>query len=237
MQPLRGDLRDRADDRGRRGHRHPRQRRATRCPAATSAPRACRWPTCTTDPDRLRRPIRRVGAGAEATWEEIGWDEALDLVADRLAATVDEHGPNAVGVYLGNPNVHSLGFATHGVPFVKSLRTRNRFSATLGRPDPAPVRGVAAVRPPAAAAGPGHRPDVVLPGPRRQPDGVQRLADDRAGLPAAGPRPQGARRPDGRARPAAHRDGQGRDRAPLRPAGLRRRRAAGDAARPASTRA
>jgi anaerobic selenocysteine-containing dehydrogenase len=83
-----------------------------------------------TDPDRLRRPLRRVGEGAAATWEEMGWDEALDLVADRLAATAEAHGPDAVGVYLGNPNAHSVGFATHGVPFVKSLRTRNRFSAS-----------------------------------------------------------------------------------------------------------
>jgi anaerobic selenocysteine-containing dehydrogenase len=82
------------------------------------------------DPDRLRRPIRRVGDGPDATWEEIGWDEALDLVADRLVAVAAEHGPDAVGVYLGNPNAHSVGFATHGVPFVKSLRTRNRFSAS-----------------------------------------------------------------------------------------------------------
>ena len=83
-----------------------------------------------TDPDRLRRPIRRIGAGDDARWEEIGWDEAYDLVADRLAATIQEHGADAVGVYLGNPNVHSVGFATHGVPFVKALRTRNRFSAS-----------------------------------------------------------------------------------------------------------
>jgi len=82
------------------------------------------------DPDRLRRPIRRVGDGPGATWEEMGWDEALDLVADRLVAVAAEHGPDAVGVYLGNPNAHSVGFATHGVPFVKSLRTRNRFSAS-----------------------------------------------------------------------------------------------------------
>jgi anaerobic selenocysteine-containing dehydrogenase len=82
------------------------------------------------DPDRLRRPLRRVGRGADAAWEELGWDEALDLVADRLSAVIREHGANAVGVYLGNPNVHSLGFSTHGVPFVKSLRTRNKFSAT-----------------------------------------------------------------------------------------------------------
>jgi anaerobic selenocysteine-containing dehydrogenase len=82
------------------------------------------------DPDRLRRPLRRVGEGDDAMWQEMDWDEAFDLVADRLAATITEHGADAVGVYLGNPNAHSVGFATHGVPFVKSLRTRNRFSAS-----------------------------------------------------------------------------------------------------------
>ncbi len=83
-----------------------------------------------TDPDRLRRPVKRVGEGVDAEWVEIGWDEALDLVADRLAETIDKHGRNAVGVYLGNPSAHSLGSATHGIAMVKSLRTRNRFSAS-----------------------------------------------------------------------------------------------------------
>ena len=78
------------------------------------------------DPDRLRRPVRRRGDD----WEEIGWDEALDLVADGLADALNRHGRNAVGVYLGNPNAHALGSATHAVPFVKSLRTHNRFSAS-----------------------------------------------------------------------------------------------------------
>ena len=79
------------------------------------------------DPDRLRRPVRRRG---DDDWEEIGWDEALDLVADGLADALNRHGRDAVGVYLGNPNAHALGSATHAVPFVKSLRTRNRFSAS-----------------------------------------------------------------------------------------------------------
>ena len=34
------------------------------------------------DPDRLRRPLRRVGDG----WEEIDWEAALDLAAEKLQA-------------------------------------------------------------------------------------------------------------------------------------------------------
>lgn len=80
------------------------------------------------DPDRLRRPIRRDRRTGE--WTEIGWDEALDLTAETIARTINEHGPDALGIYLGNPNAHSLGSATHGVALAKSLRTRNRFSAS-----------------------------------------------------------------------------------------------------------
>ena len=79
-----------------------------------------------TDPDRLRRPVRRDGD----EWVEIGWDEAFDLVADGLAQAVNQHGRDAIGVYLGNPNIHSLGSMTHGLGLVKTLRTRNKFSAT-----------------------------------------------------------------------------------------------------------
>lgn len=82
------------------------------------------------DPDRLRRPVRRVGEGPGARWEEIGWDEAFDLVADRLARIVEEHGDDALAIYLGNPNAHSLGAMTHGTAMFKSFRTRNRYSAT-----------------------------------------------------------------------------------------------------------
>ncbi|HVV86160.1 MAG TPA: molybdopterin-dependent oxidoreductase [Kofleriaceae bacterium] len=79
------------------------------------------------DPDRLRRPIARDGAG----WRELDWDEALDLVGDRLRAIRDEHGPDAIGVYQGNPTAHNLGLMTHGqLLFRRALRTRNSYSAT-----------------------------------------------------------------------------------------------------------
>jgi anaerobic selenocysteine-containing dehydrogenase len=78
------------------------------------------------DPDRLRTPVRRVGE----RWEPIGWDEANDLVASRLHEVQAAHGPNALAAYLGNPNVHSLGYLTHGVSFVRALGTRSVYSAT-----------------------------------------------------------------------------------------------------------
>jgi len=79
-----------------------------------------------TDPDRLRRPVRRTAQG----FVEIGWDEALDLVADRLSGIAQEHGREAVGLYLGNPNVHSLGSSTHLTGLIKAIASRNRYSAT-----------------------------------------------------------------------------------------------------------
>jgi len=82
------------------------------------------------DPDRLRRPIRRVGSGPDARWQEISWDEAFDAVADGLASAINAHGKDAVGIYLGNPNAHSLGSLTHGIAMIQSFRTRNKFSAT-----------------------------------------------------------------------------------------------------------
>jgi anaerobic selenocysteine-containing dehydrogenase len=79
------------------------------------------------DPDRLRRPVRRTADGA---WREVSWDEAIAFAASRLAAVQREHGDDAVAVYQGNPNVHSLGALTHNPTLVRLLRTRNRFSAT-----------------------------------------------------------------------------------------------------------
>ncbi len=78
------------------------------------------------DPDRLTTPVRRTPDG----WQEIGWDAAYDLVVSSLTGIQREHGRNAVGVYLGNPNVHSLGALTHLPTMLRQLRTRNRFSAT-----------------------------------------------------------------------------------------------------------
>ena len=78
------------------------------------------------DPDRLRYPVRRNGD----QWESIGWEQAFSEVAERLAGIQKTHGRNAVGLYLGNPNVHNHGALLANSIFTGALRTQNRFSAT-----------------------------------------------------------------------------------------------------------
>ncbi|OUS28882.1 dehydrogenase [Gammaproteobacteria bacterium 45_16_T64] len=78
------------------------------------------------DPDRLRHPVKRVGE----SWEQISWDEALDLVANNLVSTHQNHGANAVGAYFGNPSIHNWGMITHAPNLFKMLKTKSRFSAT-----------------------------------------------------------------------------------------------------------
>jgi len=78
------------------------------------------------DPDRLRRPlVRRNGKHVEVTWEE-----AFAEVTRRLTALVAPHGPEAVAVYIGNPNAHNFANTLAIRPLVRALRTRNIYSAS-----------------------------------------------------------------------------------------------------------
>lgn len=47
-------------------------------------------------PDRLTRPLKRVGARGENRWEPISWDEAYALIETRMRDIRDRHGPESV---------------------------------------------------------------------------------------------------------------------------------------------
>lgn len=79
-----------------------------------------------TDPDRLRTPVRRRPDGG---WDQIGWAEAIDEVAERLCAIVDRDGPDAVTMYLGNPITHGWAPVILIPQLLSALGVRSRYSA------------------------------------------------------------------------------------------------------------
>lgn len=78
------------------------------------------------DPDRLRAPLVRKNGELQET----SWEEAFEVVAARIRPLIEEHGPNAVGVLLGNPNVHTMAGALYPPVLLSLLRTRNLFTAS-----------------------------------------------------------------------------------------------------------
>jgi len=52
-------------------------------------------------PDRLRHPLKRVGERGEGKWEEISWDEAFDLIEEKLGKIRDDFGPESVVFSMG----------------------------------------------------------------------------------------------------------------------------------------
>jgi anaerobic selenocysteine-containing dehydrogenase len=78
------------------------------------------------DPDRLRTPQLRTSTGHH----DATWDDAFAEIDRRLMPIIAEHGSNAVGVYLGNPNAHNLSGLFWLRPFLRALGSRNIFSAS-----------------------------------------------------------------------------------------------------------
>ncbi len=55
------------------------------------------------DPERILYPMRRAGRRGEEKWERITWDEALDAIAARLRAALQEGRHNEIMYHVGRP--------------------------------------------------------------------------------------------------------------------------------------
>lgn len=75
-------------------------------------------------PRRILNPMRRVGDG----YVEATWNEAITDIAARMNAAIEAGGPDAVGVYYGNP----AGFSSSNVIFMNgwldAIGTQNRYA-------------------------------------------------------------------------------------------------------------
>ncbi|WP_406268772.1 molybdopterin-dependent oxidoreductase [Nocardia sp. NBC_00881] len=80
------------------------------------------------DPDRVTEPLIRDRA--LGTWRTASWTEAFDLIAERFPSIVAEHGNHSAGVYLGNPNAHTVAGGLYVPILLRALGTRNIYSAS-----------------------------------------------------------------------------------------------------------
>ena len=81
----------------------------------------------TYDPDRVLRPLKRVGAPGE--FVEVGWDEALGDIGRRLKAILDADGPDAIAAYFGNPGAFSTDTFMGVQWFLARLGSRKFYTA------------------------------------------------------------------------------------------------------------
>ena len=74
-------------------------------------------------PRRILNPMRRVGD----SYVEATWDEAIGDIAARMNALIEADGPDAIGVYYGNP----AGFSSSNIIFMNgwldAIGTHSRY--------------------------------------------------------------------------------------------------------------
>lgn len=80
------------------------------------------------DPDRLTAPMIRDRA--TDSWRTASWDEAFEVIRERLPQVSASSGNSAVGLYLGNPNAHTVAGALYVPLLIRALGSRSLFSAS-----------------------------------------------------------------------------------------------------------
>jgi hypothetical protein len=89
-------------------------------------PKVVAMPDLHENPDRLSRPLVREGSG----FRETSWEDALIRAARGLRRVRREHGKDVLAIHQGNPTAHNLGLMTVGQVLLRTLGTKNVFSAS-----------------------------------------------------------------------------------------------------------
>jgi thiosulfate reductase/polysulfide reductase chain A len=105
------------------------------------------------DPDRIRAPLVRRANRGDEEWTEVTWDEALNVVAERLERIKAEHGPEAVAMFshgiggtflkhtlraFGTPNIAAPSYAQCRGP--REVGFNLTFGEDVGSPERTDIR-------------------------------------------------------------------------------------------------
>lgn len=75
--------------------------------------------------ERLQYPLKREGKRGEGKWKRISWDEALNIVAEKLKEIKEKYGPEHVAILLDEPKGLEFAFAQR---FATAYGTPNVFT-------------------------------------------------------------------------------------------------------------
>jgi len=105
------------------------------------------------DEDRLKTPLIRENKGGESTFREASWEEALDLVAEKMKDISEKYGPESFALLKhGSPGKHfehlmrAYGSDTVGEPAYAQCRGPREtgfattFGSWIGSPEPTDIR-------------------------------------------------------------------------------------------------
>ncbi|MCM0082135.1 molybdopterin-dependent oxidoreductase [Geomonas sp. Red32] len=82
------------------------------------------------DPNRLKTPLINVGARGEGKYRKASWDEALNVVAEKMTKIKEKYGPESMALFThGTPTDHFL-------PLIQAYGSQN-----VGMPSFAQCRG------------------------------------------------------------------------------------------------
>lgn len=77
-------------------------------------------------PDRLKHPLKRVGARGEGKWQQVSWDEALGIIADQMTKAKEKYGVESIVFLRGSAKGMQDGLFTRfanavGTPNITSM--------------------------------------------------------------------------------------------------------------------
>ncbi|HEY2937969.1 MAG TPA: molybdopterin-dependent oxidoreductase [Gaiellaceae bacterium] len=107
-------------------------------PLGIVCPRGTRAAEIVYSPDRLLYPQRRIGERGEGRFERISWDDAFELMTERLTTIAAEYGPEALSIYSGRGNFE-FGLNEQFAPTGTSESSANAVLFPLGSPNAAGV--------------------------------------------------------------------------------------------------
>ena len=105
------------------------------------------------DKDRLTTPLIRVKKDGKDTFREASWDEALDLVAEKLKKSAEQYGPETLALFKHGSSGHQFdhlfyayGTKNQTAPSYAQCRGPREvgfgatFGAPIGSPEPTDIR-------------------------------------------------------------------------------------------------